>query len=98
MAGETMAAVANTNPAARVHVRLVNGKQMKLTSKLKTVIELNFTLNFNHAEGKPVIDQYLGRVATDYAGAGKDSAFSIKKFNGPTNGTAMALPNPVPTL
>lgn len=96
--GESLAAVANVNPAARLHVRVVNGKQMKFTSKLKKVIELNFTLNFNHAEGKPIIDQYLGRVAVDYAGTGKDSAFSIKKFVGGSGGTSAGLPNPVPTL
>ncbi len=98
MVGESMAAAANPNPAARVHARIIGGKQMKFTSKLKKVIELNFTLNFNHSEGKPIIDQYLGRVATNYALAGKDSAFSIKKFIGPGNGTSGGLPTTVPTL
>lgn len=95
-AGQAMAAV-NPNPAARVHAKQVGTSYYKFTSKLKTVVELNFTLNFNHTEGKATWDTYLSRVATDY-GTGGTPAFTVKKFVGPGNGASNGLPTTIPTL
>jgi hypothetical protein len=94
-AGPAMAA--NPDPPARLHVKQVGNGYYKYTSKLKTVIELNFTLGFDHANGKQVLTQTLDKVATDY-GVGGAKAFAIKKFTGPSNGSGSGLPNPIPTL
>ena len=96
MVGQSIAAV-NPNPSARVHARVIGNKYYKFTSKLKTVVELNFTLNFNHTEGKKTWDTYLDRVATDY-GSGGTPAFTVKKFVGPGSGASKGLPTSVPTL
>jgi hypothetical protein len=95
-AGQAMSAV-NPNPAARVHVKAVGTQYYKYTSKLKSVVELNFTLNFNHTDGKKILTNMLGTIAKDY-GTGTDSAFKIKKFIGPGAGASVGLPTTVPTL
>lgn len=95
LASHSMAA--NPNPAARLHAREIGGKYYKFTSKLKTVVELNFTLNFNHSEGKVTWDATLEKVATEY-GVGGAKAFAIKKFIGPGNGAGNGLPTTIPTL
>lgn len=87
----------NPKPAARVHARVIGGKYYKFTSKLKTVVELNFTLGFNHTEGRAAWDATLEKVATDY-GIGGVKAFTIKKFIGPGNGASGGLPETIPTL
>lgn len=96
LASQSIAAV-NPNPAARVHARMIGAKYYKFTSKLKTVIELNFTLGFNHTEGRAAWDATLDKVATDY-GVGGAKAFTIKKFIGPGNGASNGLPATIPTL
>ncbi len=96
LVSQSIAAV-NRNPAARVHARIIGGKYYKFTSKLKTVVELNFTLGHDHAEGKVAWDATLEKVATDY-GVGAVKAFTIKKFIGPGNGASNGLPTILPTL
>ncbi|MEO6097860.1 MAG: T9SS type A sorting domain-containing protein [Fibrobacteria bacterium] len=56
-------------PAAREHVKkLEDGSFAKFTSKLTTVVELNFTMNNGHQPGKKVITDALTRIATNYGG------------------------------
>jgi hypothetical protein len=78
-------------PAARFHVRYVEGIPTRFTSKLARVVELNFTLNFHHTDGKAVIDRFLTRIASDYA-LGAESAFTVRKFVGPGNGASVGVP------
>ncbi len=78
----------NINPAARVHVRIVNGNGVKYTSKLTNLVELNFTFGNGHLEGKQVIDASLTRIAKNYGAAGKD-AFTIKRFASSNSGAAV---------
>jgi hypothetical protein len=94
--GQCMAEI-NPNPPARTHARLIGNKYYKFTSKLKTVIELNFTLNFNHTSSKATLDATLDKIATDYGLAGA-KAFTIKRFVGPGNGASVGLPTTVPIL
>lgn len=91
LVGHAMAA--DPNPPSRVHVKQVGNGFYKYTSKLKTVIQLNYTLGFDHTNGKQIWDQTLEKVRTEYG-----NAFAIKKFTGPSNGAAKGLPSPVPTL
>ncbi len=91
LAGQAMAA--DPNPAARRHVKQVGNTYYKYTSKLKTVINLNFTLGFDHTAGKQILDQTLEKIRTEYG-----NPFTIKKFTGPSNGAGRGLPSPVPTL
>lgn len=79
----------NPNPAARTHVKIVNGQGVKYSSKLRKVIELNFTFNFHHRDSKPLISATLKRIAGAYAING-DSAFTVESHIGPSNGTATA--------
>lgn len=78
-------------PAARQHVRIIDGSAIKYTSKLSHVVELNFTFNFHHLDGKPIITRSLERVARSYAIGGKD-AFTLKKVASPSGGTVHAAP------
>lgn len=87
----------NAMPAARVHVRQVDGVFYRYTSKLANVVEMNFTLNFNHTEGKATIDAMLTRIAADY-GADSIPAFAIRRFTGPGKGASVGLPDPLFTL
>jgi hypothetical protein len=77
-----------TMPAARVHVKMVNGNGVKYTSKLAQVVELNFTFGNGHLPGKQVIDASLTRIAKNYASGGKD-AFTIKRFASSNSGAAI---------
>lgn len=56
------------NPATRVHVKVTDGVAKKYTSKLATIVELNFTMNNGHQPGKKIIADGLDRVATAYGG------------------------------
>lgn len=69
------------NPAARTHVKMVNGAPVKFTSKLQTVVELNFTMGNGHQPGKKIITDGLTRVATTYGG------FKITKFATASDGS-----------
>ena len=90
-------------PAARQHVKMVEGTPHKFTSKLQRVVELNFTFNFHHQDSKNLIAGTLKRIAdTTYAINGVP-AFSIQRHVGPANnsgvpGTAQGLPTPDFTL
>jgi hypothetical protein len=77
-----------TMPAARVHVKIINGNAVKYTSKLTHVVELNFTFGNGHQPGKAIITASLDRVAKSYAANGKD-AFTIKKFASANSGSAV---------
>lgn len=83
--GNAMGQSTPAMPAARAHVKVVNGKNVKFTSKLAQVVELNFTYNNDHAEGKRVIDASLDAIAKAYAIEGKD-AFTVKRFASPNTG------------
>ena len=87
----------NVNPAARTHVKIVDGQAVKFSSKLQKVIELNFTFGFHHRDSKGLISQTLTRVAQSYA-IGGVPAFTVQSHVGPTNGTASGLPTPDFTL
>ncbi len=82
------AARADSLPAARAHVRYVDGVWLKYSSKLTTVVELNFTFGNGHLEGKQVIDAALSRIAKEYGTGGKD-AFAIKRFASSNSGAAV---------
>lgn len=81
------------NPAARTHVKIVNGQGVKFTSKLKKVVELNFTFGFHHSESKPLISETLTRVAEMYGEPGTP-AFTVQKHVGPNGGASSGLPTP----
>jgi hypothetical protein len=93
----TVQAQTNVNPAARTHVKIVDGQAVKFSSKLAKVIELNFTFGFHHRDSKGLISQTLTRVAQSYAINGVP-AFTVQSHVGPTNGTASGLPTPDFTL
>lgn len=76
------------NPAARTHVRIINGVPVKYTSKLTRVVELNFTFGFHHSEGKQVISAALARIAKRYALDGKD-AFAVRSIASSSGGAAV---------
>lgn len=76
----------STNPAARTHVKIVDGQAIKFSSKLQKVIELNFTFGYHHSESKPLIAQTLTRVANTY-GANGTPAFTVQSHVGPNGGT-----------
>lgn len=83
----TSAVLAQTTvPAAQKHVKIVDGVGYKYTSKLKTVVELNFTMGYHHASGKPIITSALDRVA-------RGKGFAVRKITGPNNGTAISVPS-----
>lgn len=79
-------------PAAKVHVKSVNGTLIKYTTKLKQVVELNFTLNYHHNGGKSIIDNALVRI-------GAAQGFTVKKLQSAPgqgqsdSGTARTVPN-----
>lgn len=85
------------NPAARTHVKIVNGQGIKFSSKLQKVIELNFTFGFHHSASKPIIANTLTRVAEDY-GTGGTPAFTVQSHVGPNGGSSSGLPTPDFTL
>lgn len=87
----------NKTPAARVHAREEGGGYVRYTSKLTTVLEMNFTFGFDHGQGKTSISQMLTKISTDYALTGT-TAFTVRKFNGPNSGAGNGLPNPAFTL
>lgn len=76
------------NPAARTHVKMVNGVATKFTSKLQTVVELNFTLGNGHQPGKKIITDALTRIVTNYGG------LKINKFASASDGSVVGtIPN-----
>jgi hypothetical protein len=87
----------NTNPAARTHVKIVDGQPIKFSSKLQKVIELNFTFGFHHSASKPIIANTLTRVATNY-GTETTPAFTVQRHVGPNGGSSSGLPTPDFTL
>lgn len=87
----------NPMPAARIHVRYVNGVYYRYTSNLTRVMELNFTFGFNHTDGKAALSSGLTRIASVYGTGGQD-AFAITRFTGPGNGSSDGLPVPIFTL
>lgn len=72
-------------PAAKKHVKILNGAAYKFTSKLKTVVELNFTMGYHHSAGKQVLATGLARVA-------KNNGFLVKRIVGPGNGGSTGVP------
>jgi hypothetical protein len=76
-------------PAAREHVREVNGQGVKFTSKLATIVELNFTMGNGHQPGKKIITDGLTRIATAYGG------LKVNKF---ASGSDGSQPNVVPAF
>lgn len=66
-------------PAAREHVRFVDGKPWRFTSRLATLVELNFTLGYAHTEGKQAVSGVLDRIAARYGTPGKP-AIAIRRI------------------
>jgi hypothetical protein len=98
MAGGALAQTTiNKTPAAKVHAREEGGGYVRYTSKLATVLELNFTFGFDHTAGKKSIGDMLTKIATDYTVDGK-APFTVKKFTGPNSGGGNGLPTPTFTL
>jgi hypothetical protein len=93
----TAQAQTNVNPAARTHVKMVNGQAVKFSSKLQKVIELNFTFGFHHRDSKGLISATLTRVAQSYAINGVP-AFTVQSHVGPTGGTVQGTITPDFTL
>lgn len=85
------------NPAARTHVKIVDGQAVKFSSKLQKVVELNFTFGYHHSASKPIIANTLTRVADAY-GDGTTPAFTVQRHVGPNNGSSSGLPTPDFTL
>ena len=85
------------NPAARTHVKIVDGKGVKFTSKLKKVVELNFTFGFHHSASTPILSNTLTRVAETYGTEGTP-AFTVSSHVGPNGGSSSGLPTPDFTL
>lgn len=73
------------NPAARTHVKMVNGVYTKFTSKLQTIVELNFTLGFSHQPGKKVITDALSRIVAAYGN------LKINKFASAADGSVVGV-------
>src|SRR5690606_16767024 len=80
-AAQAQVAPTSTNPAARTHVKIVNGQPVKFSSKLQKVIELNFTFGYHHSESKPIIAATLTRVADAY-GSNGTPAFTVQSHVG----------------
>lgn len=76
----------NKMPAARVHVKMVNGVAVKFTSKLANLVDLNFTMGNGHQDGKKVITAALDRIAQEYGNNGVD-AFKVKHFASSADGS-----------
>ncbi len=50
-------------PLAKERVIEIDGAQYRLTSKLKSVVNLNFTFGYHHNDGKPLINETIQRLA-----------------------------------
>src|SRR5690606_16823594 len=83
--GGAQAQTVDKNPAVRTHVKIVDGQAIKFTSKLKKVVELNFTFGFHHSGSKTIISETLTRVADMYGDDGVP-AFTVQKHVGPNAG------------
>jgi hypothetical protein len=55
-------------PAARRHVKVIDGRAYRLTSRLDRIVELNFTFGNAHPMGKAIIAAALDRIADTYGG------------------------------
>jgi hypothetical protein len=87
LAAGTVFSQVDKNPAARVHVKIVNGVALKQTSKLANVVELNFTMGNTHRPGKQIIATALDRIATSYG-------FAVKHITSSLDGsTVNEVPN-----
>lgn len=73
-------------PAAKVHVKKVGANYVKYTSKLASVVELNFTLGNTHQPGKRVISAALDDIARQY-GTGGAPAFAVRRFASSLDGS-----------
>lgn len=72
-------------PASREHVKIINGVATKFTSKLATIVELNFTMNNGHQPGKLVITTALTRIAVNYGG------LTVNKFTTASDGSVRGV-------
>ncbi len=74
-----------TTTPVKEHVRLVieNGDSsyVKYSSKLRHVVELNFTLNYHHNQGKPILTGALNNIA-------QREGFTFSHFTGASGGTS----------
>ena len=61
--------------------RFIDGQGVKFTSKLATLVELNFTMGNGHQPGKQVISAGLARIATAYGG------LKVNKFASGSDGS-----------
>lgn len=86
-----LSASVDPRPAAREHVRIIGGNLYKFTSRLSHMVELNFTMGYDHADGKRVLSQRLDSIARAYALDGRD-AFTVRKIIGPVNGSGFGVP------
>jgi hypothetical protein len=73
------------HPAAREHIRMVDGVPWRYTSRLTSVVELNFTFDAGYFLGKIAISKALARIAERYGAEGKP-AFRIHKIQSPPDG------------
>jgi hypothetical protein len=87
LAGMAHSQAANTNPAARTHVKQVGAQYFKFTSKLTKIVELNFTFGNGHQPGKAIIATALDRIASTYGG------ITVQHFKQGTDGASGAQPN-----
>lgn len=95
--GGAQAQTVDKNPAVRTHVKIVDGQAIKFTSKLKKVVELNFTFGFHHSGSKTIISETLTRVADMYGDDGVP-AFTVQKHVGPNAGADQGGPTTPFTL
>src|SRR5690606_40729759 len=61
----------------------IYGVPRKFTTKLKHVVELNFTFDFHHQDSKPLIAATLKRIADTTYAVGGVPAFTIQRHLGP---------------
>jgi hypothetical protein len=87
LAGMAYSQAANTNPAARTHVKQVGTQYFKFTSKLTKIVELNFTFGNGHQPGKAIIATALDRIASTYGG------ITVQHFRQGTDGATGQQPN-----
>ncbi len=79
------ASFAQDTKPVKEHVRLLvaNGdtNYVKYTSKLTHVVELNFTMNYHHNQGKPILTGALNNIA-------QREGFTVSHFTGASEGTS----------
>ena len=57
------------------HVKVLNGQNVKYTSKLKGFVHLNFTMGYHHQIGGPIIIKMLEDITAKYG-------LTMTSFNG----------------